>query len=109
MQMTYSAEAAERLQAAAGGKGLLRLVFDSEGCGCAMNGVPTLWLVDRPEPGDLEAESAPLALVYRGKDEIFFEDKLFIDYQDRNKSYILKSSGQIYNAGMSVVDKRENR
>jgi len=109
MHITYSETAAERLQAAAGGEALLRLVFDREGCGCSLDGVPALWLVDRPESGDLEAESAPLRLVYRAKDEIFFEDKLHIDYQDRNKSYILKSSGQIYNAGMSVVDKREKR
>lgn len=39
-------------------------------------------------------------------DEIFFEDNMKIDYHEGNKSYILKSNNQIYNAGMSLVDKR---
>ena len=29
---------------------LLKLVFDTEGCGCSVNGVPTLWLVEWQKP-----------------------------------------------------------
>ena len=36
---------------------LLKLVFDTEGCGCSVNGVPTLWLVSTANADDLSAET----------------------------------------------------
>ncbi|MFC5448224.1 iron-sulfur cluster biosynthesis family protein [Paenibacillus aestuarii] len=88
------------------GNTLIKLVFDTEGCGCSVNGVPTLWLVGEAAGGEIQAESEPLKLIYKAKDEIFFEDQMKLDYQDSSKSYILKSNSQIYNAHMALVDKR---
>lgn len=85
---------------------LLKLVFDTEGCGCSVNGVPTLWLVNAAMSEDSAAETDAFPMVYKTKDEIFFEDNMKIDFHEINKSYILKSNNQIYNAGMSLVDKR---
>ena len=85
---------------------LLKLVFDTEGCGCSVNGVPTLWLVSRQMRRILSAETDVFPLIYKAKDEIFFEENMKIDFHEGNKSYILKSNNQIYNAGMSLVDKR---
>lgn len=85
---------------------ILKLVFDTEGCGCSVNGVPTLWLVNKANDDDLTAETEHFTLIYKAKDAIFFEDNMKIDYHEGNKSYILKSNNQIYNAGMSLVDKR---
>lgn len=84
----------------------LKLVFDQEGCGCSVNGVPTLWLVSEADKKDLTAATNALSLIYKDKDEIFFEENMRIDFSEANKSYILKSDNQIYNAGMSLVDKR---
>ncbi|MDR6549623.1 iron-sulfur cluster biosynthesis family protein [Paenibacillus qinlingensis] len=85
---------------------LLKLVFDTEGCGCSVNGVPTLWLVTEAKAEDAKAVTDFFPLVYKAKDEIFFEANMKIDFHEANKSYILKSNNQIYNAGMSLVDKR---
>jgi uncharacterized protein YqkB len=85
---------------------ILKLAYDSEGCGCAVNGVPMLWLVSEADAQDLEADTAPYPIVYNPKHEIFFDDRLTIDYRPETKCYILKSDNQIYNSGMSVVDKR---
>ena len=84
----------------------LKLVFDTEGCGCSVNGVPTLWLVSQANADDLIRCDRYFQFIYKAKDEIFFEENMKIDFHEGNKSYILKSNNQIYNAGMSLVDKR---
>ncbi|MBD0380454.1 iron-sulfur cluster biosynthesis family protein [Paenibacillus sedimenti] len=107
MKITFTDSAIQRLTPAlVDGQALLKLVFDTEGCGCSVNGVPTLWLVDTGSEGDVSADAEPFQLVYKAKDEIFFEENMKIDYQDTTKSFILKSNSQIYNAGMSLIDKR---
>ncbi|MFD2612120.1 iron-sulfur cluster biosynthesis family protein [Paenibacillus gansuensis] len=85
----------------------LKLVFDNEGCGCTLSGVPTLWIVDSSETDDLKAEGEPFTTKYRKRDEVFFEDKMKIDYNPQRMAFSLSSSGQIYNAMMSLVDKRQ--
>ncbi|MNR46894.1 hypothetical protein D3C85_1659240 [compost metagenome] len=55
---------------------------------------------------DSAAVTDAFPMVYKTKDEIFFEENMKIDFHEINKSYILKSNNQIYNAGMSLVDKR---
>lgn len=83
----------------------LKLVFDSEGCGCSVSGVPTLWIVNSVGERDLHATGEPFRLLYDKKDEIFFEDRMTLDYRQES-GFVLKSSGQIYNAHMRLIDKR---
>ncbi|TVY01011.1 iron-sulfur cluster biosynthesis family protein [Paenibacillus cremeus] len=108
MHITFSEEAAGRLnQALAHGEGrLVKLVFDSEGCGCAVSGVPTLWLVDEPGPNDFQLDGPPFEVWMDKKHEVYFEEKLKIDYKQADLSFVLKSSNQIYNNRMKLVDRR---
>jgi uncharacterized protein YqkB len=106
MQITFTEAAIQHLEPVVSKDALLKLVFDSNGCGCAVNGVPALWVVPEADPRDLHAEASPFELVYSPKHEVFFEDHMKIDYQPENRSYLLKSNNQIYNAGMKVIDKR---
>ncbi len=107
MQITFTETAVKQLAPyISEQKGRLKLVYDTEGCGCAVNGVAALWLVDRTEAADIETDGDPYRVAYRAKDEVFFEESLKIDYHLTNKSFILKSSNQIYNANISLVDKR---
>ncbi|SDN84199.1 Uncharacterized protein YqkB [Paenibacillus sp. yr247] len=107
MKITFTDTAIHRLTPVAGhNEAILKLVFDTEGCGCSVNGVPTLWLVSKANEDDITAETEIFKLIYKAKDEIFFEENMKIDFHEGNKSYILKSNNQIYNAGMSLVDKR---
>jgi uncharacterized protein YqkB len=108
MHITFTDHAVEQInQQLPAGAGDLKLVFDSEGCGCSVNGVPTLWIVDNPGERDLHAEGAPFELLYEPNHEIFFDDKMTLDYLAKSRSFVLKSSGQIYNANMQLIDKRE--
>jgi uncharacterized protein YqkB len=106
MQITFTDTAKKQLEPLVSNDALLRLVYDTEGCGCAVNGVPALWIVPEADPKDIEAEASPFQLVYNPRQEVFFEDRMSIDFHPGNKSYILKSNNQIYNAGMNVIDKR---
>jgi uncharacterized protein YqkB len=108
IEITFTNEAIEQMhQQLPAGSAELKLVFDSEGCGCSVNGVPTLWIVDQPGERDLRAEGNPYELLYEPNHEIFFEDKMTVDYSQKSRNYVLKSSGQIYNANMQMIDKRE--
>jgi uncharacterized protein YqkB len=109
MHITYTDEAVEQINRKfTAGSGELKLVFDTEGCGCSVNGIPTLWMVDKAHNNDWHASGTPYELLYHKKDEIFFEEKMTLDYSAVSRSYVLKSSGQIYNANLQLIDKREN-
>jgi uncharacterized protein YqkB len=107
MQIKFTETAIKQLEPYMLHKGQLKLVYDTEGCGCAVNGVAALWLVDKPDGNDLQANGDPYPVAYSPKDEVFFEELLKIDYQNTTKSFILKSNSQIYNASMSLIDKRK--
>ncbi len=87
--------------------GQLKLVYDAEGCGCALDGIAQLWIVDGRGKDDKPADASAFPVWYEPRHEIFFEDRLRIDYDMAKKSLVLKSDNQIYNARMSLVDKRE--
>lgn len=108
MKITFTDTAIHRLTPFTSdqNEAILKLVFDTEDCGCSVNGVPTLWLVSQANNDDLTAETETFKLTYKAKDEIFFEENMKIDFNEANKSFILKSNNQIYTAGMSLVDKR---
>ncbi|MCZ8521452.1 MULTISPECIES: iron-sulfur cluster biosynthesis family protein [Paenibacillus] len=89
-----------------GGQGYIKLAYDSEGCGCSVSGVPTLWLVDEPAAFDLVKRGEPFDVLMEQKHEVFFEDAMKVDYQEIGHIYSLKSSSQIYNGRMQLIDKR---
>ncbi|WP_159883369.1 iron-sulfur cluster biosynthesis family protein [Paenibacillus puerhi] len=110
MHITFTTQAAaaidQRLEA--GQAAILKLVYDNEGCGCAVSGVPTLWIESAPQPNDFQVEATGLqhAVWVDKKHEIYFEERMTVDYKNEGRAFVLKSSGQIYNAYMSLIDKR---
>ena len=56
IQLTRQAEL--KLKDKLGDKpGAIRLIYDTEGCGCAVNGVPSLRIVDEPTTEDIAVET----------------------------------------------------
>lgn len=109
MQISFTESAVKEIAKVwgEGHQGMLKLAFDSEGCGCAVNGVPTLWLVNRAEEQDLRLQGKPFEVLLDKKHEVYFEERMTVDYIPEGIRFVLKSSGQIYNAHMSLIDKRE--
>lgn len=85
----------------------LKLVYDIDGCGCGVNGVPRLWRVSGPEPGDGTACAAPVTILYNRRQAVFFEDRLVLDVQPERGVFTLKSDNQIYATGLMVEDKTD--
>ncbi|CAG7652482.1 hypothetical protein PAESOLCIP111_06545 [Paenibacillus solanacearum] len=111
MHIRFSEEAVRHItqELSRGGNGWVKLVYDSEGCGCAVSGVPTFWLVDEPGSHDLVVQETPFRVCLDRKHEVFFEEHMSADYKASELSFVLKSSGQIYNARMKLVDRRTAR
>lgn len=108
MHIQLTDAAAARLQTLADSPdAVYKLVYDTEGCGCAVSGVPTLWLLDGAEAAESQvAAASDPTITYDPQQAVFFEDQLRLDYNSSRNSLILSSSGQIYTHDLAVIDKR---
>lgn len=86
--------------------GALKLAYDTEGCGCAVNGVAALWIVDSPDEDDMLARSNVFTIFYDPRHEVYFEERLLVDKRGDSGAFVLKSSAQTYNPSMKVIDRR---
>jgi len=107
VKMAWSAEATAELQAQFGADVPgFRLVYDIEGCGCAVNGVPALWAVDGAMPGDVATDSGPLKLWIDSQQRVFFDDALRIHFLPDRRSFSLTSDNQTYTTRLVIEDRR---
>lgn len=106
MELHMTEAAIDSLNSKLGDTGCVRLVYDSEGCGCADNGVPGLWLVDRPAPFDVPIiTNAPFPVIIDNHQTMYFETVMRLDVQSSGY-YRLSSNQQIYTTHLASVDKR---
>lgn len=107
MKVSWSDQALEALRDRFGTDSIvLKLAYDTEGCGCAVNGVAALWAVDAPPPGDARADSEPVHVWYDKQHAIFFDEELRVGYRPEHRTFSLASDGQIYSNRLTVQDRR---
>jgi uncharacterized protein YqkB len=107
MKISWSKEAIHEVEARFGSDvKLWKLVFDSEGCGCSVDGVPTLWAVNAPLPDDVQADSDAFGVWYEKQHEMYFDEPLRISYLPGNRSFKLASDGQTYTNTFKLQDLR---
>ncbi|MGG4551478.1 iron-sulfur cluster biosynthesis family protein [Paenibacillus humicus] len=87
--------------------GHLRLVYDMEGCGCGMSGIPGLELVSEPGPQDIKVECDSYPIWIDRQQAIFFEEKLFLQGDQSSRTFRLEGVSQLYKANMRLADRRE--
>jgi len=82
----------------------LKLSYDIDRCGCAVNGIARLVPVPRTEleEGEALAATTPVTVMYETRQEVFFEDKLILDYLPDKGNYVLKSRHQFYNPTLII-------
>lgn len=106
MEILFTEEAKERIaMKTAGNQGYLKLKYDTEGCGCVVNGVPTLWFVNKLDEDDVEIQTNSKSMYIEKSKLIFFEDEMKIDFKQQFNCFQLKSPNQILNPRMSFLDK----
>ncbi|XEC92612.1 iron-sulfur cluster biosynthesis family protein [Paenibacillus tarimensis] len=81
----------------------LKLLYDTEGCGCVVSGVPALQLVKEIGPDDRIGNGNPFQFLYEPRFEVFFEPQLKVDYDLSRDAFILKSDNQIYTNGLRLI------
>jgi uncharacterized protein YqkB len=107
MKMVWSPDAVAQLRVRYGSDVTeFRLVYDTEGCGCAVNGVPALWVVDEPGRDDIRADSEPFQLWHDPRHALYFDDTLTLNYLAERQSFRLSSDNQIYTTRMVLADHR---
>lgn len=86
-------------------EGYLKLKYETEGCGCVMSGVTTLWLVEEIDEDDREIQTSIGPIYIEKSKEVFLDEQLLIDYSSNYHCFQLKSPGEFLNARMSFVNR----
>ncbi|ALC81495.1 MULTISPECIES: iron-sulfur cluster biosynthesis family protein [Bacillus] len=83
----------------------IQLAYDSEGCGCAVSGVPALWLTDQPvgETESIQTNGAPI-LIQKVK-KVFFDEQMKMDANEKSNTFSLKSNSETLNPRMRMISK----
>lgn len=107
IEVTPGAEEALRrkLDGPSGEAGYIKLIYDTDGCGCAVNGVPALWLVR--ERGSCDEElpnNASLPMLIDRHQTVFYEERMKLD--SGAGSFVLSSPQQIYSTHVICSDRR---
>lgn len=104
VRIDFTPAAAARVEAELPGSQVkLKLLYDTEGCGCVMSGVPTLLSIAEPDDGDERAEGGPIEVWFQKRYEVFFEEALKIDAREGSLDFVLKSDNQIYTTNLRLL------
>jgi uncharacterized protein YqkB len=87
-------------------KGFLKLKYDIEGCGCAVDGVFVLWFVPELEDDDMAIETNAQTIYVEKAKTVFFDEKMKLDYSETTNWFKLSSAQQILNGQMSLITKK---
>ncbi len=104
MEIIMTKPAAERINEKTNGKtGYLKLIYDTEGCGCAVDGIAALRFVSELDDDDLLIKTNDSPIYIEKRKMIFFDEKMTIDISQSTNCFMLKSPQQILNGCMSLV------
>jgi uncharacterized protein YqkB len=107
MNITFTDKAIAKVQEKYGKDSslYLKLKYDTDGCGCVVSGVTTLWIVDEKEGDDVTIETNFVPVLVEKTKQVFLDDNMTIDYNESAYAFMLKCPSQILNPRMSFIDK----
>ncbi|MEC2343204.1 iron-sulfur cluster biosynthesis family protein [Paenibacillus barengoltzii] len=107
MKITLNAAAKKLIDdKLAGQPGLLRLVYDTENCGCGMSGVPVLNIVSEPGPYDIPMDNEAYPFWIDKMQAVFFEEELSLKGEEATGTFRLDGPSQFYKSNIPLVDRR---
>lgn len=83
--------------------GFLKLKYDTDGCGCAVNGVVALWFVPDLEDDDIAIETNAQTIYVEKAKTVFLDEKMKLDYSQTTNWFKLSSDQEILNGQMNLV------
>ncbi|MGP4063197.1 iron-sulfur cluster biosynthesis family protein [Halobacillus litoralis] len=84
---------------------LIRLFYDTEGCGCGVNGLPTIRLEKKEYETDEKVDNGDYAVIIDQQQAIFFKKDMKLDFV--KGSFRLSSPDGILNPIISIKDVKE--
>lgn len=87
-------------------KGQIRLVHDTEGCGCIVNAVPALHIINEQDPREERIENDLYPFWIDPKQIVFYEEQLILKGDTRLNTFRLDSHSQFYGLNIQLVDTR---
>ncbi|MEW4283965.1 iron-sulfur cluster biosynthesis family protein [Priestia koreensis] len=106
MNITFTDTAIERIKKTwpDQDKGVLKLKYDTDGCGCVVSGVSALWLIPEAEEGDTALQTNFVPVYVEKTTLVFFDENVTVDFSTSANTYMLKSPNQILNPRMSLLN-----
>ncbi|MDM5298624.1 iron-sulfur cluster biosynthesis family protein [Bacillus pumilus] len=106
IQITESAATFMKKQQAAHETKELLLRYDTDGCGCAVSGVPMIWLTSE-RTGEWEQldHNQSFKLYIQTAQKVFFDEEMKIDLNEKANTLMLKSPQQILSPRMGILVK----
>ncbi|SDI96906.1 iron-sulfur cluster biosynthesis family protein [Salimicrobium halophilum] len=101
MRMEFTDEAKEKLQQLMkdSDASMLRLVYDTDDCGCGVNGIPLIRLETERQISDEDVESDVMPVVVNKEQSLFFEDSMKVEVY--KGAFRFKGAGGILNPMIS--------
>lgn len=84
-------------------RGYLKLKYDTDGCGCAVNGVAVLSMEQDLDEGEIAIKTNGIPIYIQKSKAVFFDDKMTIDFSKAVNCFQLKSTSEILNGRMSLL------
>jgi uncharacterized protein YqkB len=107
MKLKITEEASNKLsEKISGEQGYVKLKYDIDGCGCAVNGVAALWFESEKNEEEQQIETGGIPIYIEKAKEVFFDEEMTLDYKASNGCFQLKSPNEYLNPRMSFYDKR---
>ncbi|WML40452.1 iron-sulfur cluster biosynthesis family protein [Neobacillus sp. OS1-2] len=108
MEIIITEAAVEKINARTESReGYLKLKYDTDGCGCAVNGVVALWFVPETADDEIAIETNDRTVYLEKSKMVFFDEQMKIDFSRSTNSFQLKSPQQMLNGYMSLIVKEK--
>nr|WP_281394009.1 iron-sulfur cluster biosynthesis family protein [Texcoconibacillus texcoconensis] len=85
--------------------GMLKIVYDTDGCGCAVSGVPKLQLVSNKTETDIDikSEDGDIPILIERRFQVFFDPKMTLSASVKPGRLQLKSDQQIFHSRLAIT------
>lgn len=106
MKLRITDEAKQRLeQMKDPDRPIIRLFYDTEGCGCGVNGLPTIRLENKERDTDQKVDNEDYPVIIDQQQAIFFKKDMKLDFA--KGTFRLSSPDGILNPIISIKDVKE--
>ncbi|MCH1624842.1 iron-sulfur cluster biosynthesis family protein [Ferdinandcohnia quinoae] len=107
MKIQFTGKAVKKLETTYTNKNkLLKLKYETDGCGCVLSGVTALWLIDPidEDEDDIIIETNYQPILLEKSKMVFMDEEMTIDVVESANCFMLKSPNQILNPRLRLIE-----